>query len=201
VLLTILDLAGIAVFAVSGSLAAVRAEMDVFGILTLSVLTALGGGIVRDLILGITPPTSLTRPAQVVTPVLVALVVAAAHPAVHRLRRAVQLADAFGLGLFATTGATTALDAGAPATTAVLTGLITAVGGGVIRDVLADDVPAVLRRGIYAVPALTGALLVTTGHQLALPPAPTTIAAAAVTTALRLAAILRRWETPLRVRR
>jgi uncharacterized membrane protein YeiH len=172
--------------------------MDVVGVLTLSVLTALGGGIVRDLLLGSTPPAALTDPVTLLTPVAVGLVVSVVHPAVERLRRWVDVADAFGLGLFATTGATIALDTGAPAVTAVVTGLVTAVGGGVIRDVLADGVPHVLRHEVYyALPALAGAVLVVTGHELGLPAEPVTAGAAAVVTAVRLAAMLRRWRAPL----
>jgi uncharacterized membrane protein YeiH len=201
VLLTVLDLLGIAVFAVSGSLAAVQARMDLFGVITLSVLTALGGGVVRDVLLGITPPTPIVRLDYLLTPVAVALAVFALHPVFHRLHRGVLVADAFGLGLFATAGATIALDTGAPPLTAIITGLITAVGGGVLRDVLADTVPTVLRGQLYAVPALLAALLVVSGHQLGLPPGPTTAVAAGVGTALRLAAMARRWEAPLPRRR
>jgi uncharacterized membrane protein YeiH len=197
VLLIVLDLAGIAVFAVSGSLAAVSARMDVFGVLTLAVLTGLGGGIVRDVLIGRTPPTSLREWPYLLTPVVVGIIVFAFHSAVTRLHRATQLADAFGLALFATAGAATALEAGTPAVTAVVVGLITAVGGGVLRDVLVGEVPQVLRREIYAIPALLGATLVVAGHRLGLPPGPTTVGAAALVAAARIVALLRGWDAPL----
>jgi uncharacterized membrane protein YeiH len=197
VLLIVLDLAGIAVFAVSGALAAVAARMDVFGVVTVAALTGLGGGVVRDVLLGITPPTSLRQWPYLLVPVVVGIAVFAFHPLVSKLRRAVQWADAFGLALFATAGAGTALATGAPAVTAVVVGLITAIGGGVLRDLLVGEVPHVLRREIYAVPALVGAALVVVGHESGLPPGPTTLCAAGAVLVIRVVALLRGWDAPL----
>ena len=130
--LAVLDLLGVAVFAASGALAAVHARLDVFGVAVLAAVTALGGGIVRDVLIGVTPPRSLTQWPSLAVPLAVALVVFRWHPAVARLRRGVQLADAFGLALFVVTGTAAALAAQAPAVTAAIVGVITGVGGGVL---------------------------------------------------------------------
>ncbi|MCO1655459.1 trimeric intracellular cation channel family protein [Pseudonocardia humida] len=196
-LLTVLDLAGIAVFAASGALAGVAARLDLFGVVTVAVLTGLGGGVIRDVLLGLTPPTSLRRWPYLLAPVVVGLLVFAFHTWVTRLRRAIEWADAFGLALFATAGSGAALAAGAPGVTAVVVGLITAIGGGVIRDVLVGEVPQVLRREVYAVPALLGAAVVVVGHDMGLPPVPVAIGAAGLVLAVRIVAMLRGWNAPL----
>jgi len=196
-LLTVLDLAGIAVFAASGALAGVAARLDLFGVVTVAVLTGLGGGVIRDVLIGVTPPTSLRRWPYLLAPVVVGLLVFAFHSWVTRLRRAIEWADAFGLALFATAGAGAALATGAPGITAVVVGLITAIGGGVIRDVLVGEVPQVLRREVYAVPALLGAAVVVAGHDLGLPPVPVAIGAAGLVLAVRIVAMLRGWNAPL----
>lgn len=195
-LLAVLDLAGIAVFAISGALAAVAARLDVFGVISLASLTALGGGVVRDLLLGITPPTSLQRWPYLLTPIVVGVIVFVVHPVVARLSRVIQWADAFGLALFATAGASTAVRAGAAPLAACVIGMLTAIGGGIIRDVLVGEVPYVLRREIYAVPALVGSGLVVAGHHLGLPETPTTIVAASLILVARLAALVRGWDAP-----
>lgn len=108
---SVLDLLGVAVFAPSGALAAVRSQLDVFGVTVLAGVTAIGGGVVRDVLLGITPPTTLRQWPYLIVPAVVGLVVWRFHPAVARLRRAMLIADALGLALFATTGTAVALAA------------------------------------------------------------------------------------------
>ena len=196
-LLVVLDLLGVAVFAASGALAAVHAKLDVFGVVVLAAVTAIGGGVVRDVLLGITPPTSLTQWPYLVVPAVVALLVFRWHPAVAGLRRAVQLADALGLALFVTTGTSVALAAGAPAVTSALVGVITGIGGGVLRDVLLREIPTVLRREVYAVAAALGALVVVLGARLELPPVPVALAAAALVAAVRVLALWRHWNVPV----
>ncbi|MFC4942466.1 trimeric intracellular cation channel family protein [Pseudonocardia sp. GCM10023141] len=196
-LLLVLDLIGVAVFAASGALAAVHARLDVFGVVVLAGITALGGGIVRDLLLGLTPPSSLRQWPYLIVPAVVALLVFRWHPTVARLRRAVQLADALGLALFVTTGTATALRVGAPAATAGLVGVITGVGGGVVRDVLLTEIPTVLRREIYALAAALGAAVVVTGDALGLPATPVALGAAALVATVRLLALWRHWNAPV----
>lgn len=195
-MLLVLDLLGVAVFAASGALAAVHARLDVFGVIVLATLTALGGGIVRDVLLGITPPSTLRQWPYLLVPAAVALLVFRWHPAVARLRRGVQLADALGLALFVTTGTVTALDAGAPAVTAALVGVITGVGGGVLRDVLLREIPTVLRREIYALAAVSGAAVVVVGDALGLPQLPVALGAAVLVAGVRVLALWRRWNAP-----
>jgi uncharacterized membrane protein YeiH len=196
-MLVVLDLIGVAVFAVSGALAAVYARLDVFGVLVLACVTALGGGVVRDLLLGIDPPTTLRYWQYLVTPVVVALVVFRFHPAVARLRRGTQLADALGLALFVTTATSTGLATGAPGITSAIVGVITGVGGGVLRDVLLNEIPQVLRREIYAIAALVGATLVVIGTRLGITPVAVTLVAAAVVAGLRIVALWRGWNAPI----
>jgi len=196
-LLLVLDLLGVAVFAASGALAAVHAKLDVFGVVVLAAVTAIGGGVVRDVLLGITPPSSLTQWPYLVVPAVVALLVFRWHPAVARLRRAVQLADALGLALFVTTGTSVALATGAPAVTSALVGVITGIGGGVLRDVLLREIPTVLRREVYAVAAALGAAVVVLGDRLGLPPGPVAPAAAALVAGVRVLALWRHWNVPV----
>lgn len=196
-MLLVLDLLGVAVFAASGALAAVHARLDVFGVVVLAAVTALGGGVVRDVLLGVTPPSTLRQWPYLVVPAVVALLVFRWHPAVARLRRGVQLLDAFGLALFVTTGTAVALETGAPAVTAALVGMITGVGGGVLRDMLLNEIPTVLRREIYALAAAAGAAVVVAGNALSLPQVPVALAAAVLVAGLRVLALWRRWNAPL----
>jgi uncharacterized membrane protein YeiH len=195
--LLVLDLCGVAVFAASGALAAVHARLDVFGVMVLAAVTALGGGVVRDVLLGVAPPSTLRQWPYLVVPAVVALLVFHWHPAVARLRRAVQLADALGLALFVTTGTAVALRAGAPAVTAALVGVITGVGGGVLRDVLLREIPTVLRREIYALAAVGGAVVVVAGDAAGLPELPVALVAAVLVAGTRVLALWRRWNAPV----
>ncbi|WP_460069697.1 trimeric intracellular cation channel family protein [Streptomyces sp. YKOK-I1] len=157
-----LDLVGIFVFAISGALLAVRKNFDVFGIAVLAEATALGGGLIRDVIIGALPPAAFTDLGYFLTPLFAALLVIFLHPQVERIQSAVNVFDAAGLGLFCVTGTTKAYDYGLGLTASAALGLTTAVGGGVLRDVLANEVPSLLRwdRDLYAVPAMVGATLV-----------------------------------------
>lgn len=157
-----LDLIGIFVFAISGALLAVRKNFDVFGIAVLAEVTALGGGIFRDVIIGAVPPAAFTDLGYFLTPLLAALLVVFLHPHVERIQSGVNVFDAAGLGLFCVSGTVKAYDHGLGLTASAALGLATAVGGGVLRDVLANEVPSLLRwdRDLYAVPAIVGATMV-----------------------------------------
>lgn len=191
-----LDLLGTVAFAASGALAAVSARLDMFGVAVLGLTTALGGGIIRDVLLGIHPPTTLSTWPYLAASAATALMVFAFHPQLARLRKAMQLADAVGLGVFATIGTAIALQAGAPVYTACLVGMTSGIGGGALRDVLLREIPLVLRKEIYALAALLGAALVGGGHLLRLPDWPVTLVAAAVVVAVRVLAIWRQWNVP-----
>ncbi|MEU4875645.1 trimeric intracellular cation channel family protein [Streptomyces sp. NPDC021608] len=157
-----LDLVGIFVFAISGALLAVRKNFDVFGIAMLAEVTALGGGVFRDLVIGAVPPAAFTDLGYFLTPLLAALLVVFLHPQVERIQLGVNVFDAAGLGLFCVTGTTKAYAYGLNLTASAALGIATAVGGGVLRDVLANEVPSLLRwdRDLYAVPAMAGAAVV-----------------------------------------
>ncbi|MEU2912114.1 trimeric intracellular cation channel family protein [Streptomyces massasporeus] len=156
-----LDLIGIFVFAISGALLAVRKNFDVFGMAVLAEVTALGGGLFRDLVIGAVPPAAFTDLGYFLTPLLATLLVFFLHPQVERIQVAVNVFDAAGLGLFCVVGTIKAYEYGLGLTASAGLGLTTAVGGGVLRDVLANEVPSLLRwdRDLYAVPAIVGSAL------------------------------------------
>jgi uncharacterized membrane protein YeiH len=157
-----LELIGIFAFAVSGALMAIRRDFDVVGIACLAVITALGGGIVRDLVLGATPPVAFTRWEYLVVPVVAAGLTALAHPELERLTRPLLVFDAAGLGLFCVSGTLKGLEHGLAPSAACFLGVTTAVGGGVLRDVVAREIPALFQptSELYAVPAVIGALVI-----------------------------------------
>jgi uncharacterized membrane protein YeiH len=155
-LILALNLAGTFVFGISGGLAAVRARLDLFGIVVLASVVGLAGGIIRDLLIG-TPPATFRDWRYLGVTAAAGVLCFFASPALARVPRSVLVFDAIGLGLFCVTGATKALDFGVGPLPAVLLGAITGVGGGMLRDVLLREVPSVLRSDLYAVPALLGA--------------------------------------------
>ena len=155
-----LDLSGILVFAISGAAAARQRDLDLFGIVALAFVTACGGGIVRDLCLGSLPPVGLADWRYLALVLLGALATVGAYGWVRRLRYPVLLFDAMGMAMFAVSGTQKALGMGRNAETAILLGMMTAVGGGVLRDMLLGRVAVVLEREIYASAALLGTLLV-----------------------------------------
>jgi uncharacterized membrane protein YeiH len=155
-LILALNLAGTFVFGLSGGLAAVRARLDLFGIVVLSAVVGLAGGITRDLLIG-TPPATFRDWKYLAAAGAAGLVCFFAGPVLERIQRSVLVFDAIGLGLFCVTGATKALDFGVGPAQAILLGAITGIGGGILRDVLLREVPTVLRHDLYAVPALLGA--------------------------------------------
>jgi uncharacterized membrane protein YeiH len=191
-----LDLVGVFVFALSGALAAVRSRLDVFGVVVVASVTALGGGVLRDTLLAANPPYSLRHWPYLVVPAVAAVVVFYWHPQVARARKLVLVLDGAGLGLFTVTATQKSLDAGLGWLAACVVGVITGIGGGVIRDVLLRQIPVVLQREIYAVAALIGAGLVCLGRALHQLHAPWLIATAIVIFAVRMLALIRHWSAP-----
>ncbi|WP_436739081.1 trimeric intracellular cation channel family protein [Streptomyces sp. BBFR102] len=193
-----LDLVGIFVFAISGALLAVRKNFDIFGIAMLAEVTALGGGLFRDVVIGALPPAAFTDLGYFITPLGAALLVFFLHPQVERIQSAVNVFDAAGLGLFCVIGTTKAYTYGLGLTASATLGLATAVGGGVLRDVLANEVPSLLRwdRDLYAVPAMVGAAMVVLCIRFD-SLNPFTAGAAALTAfVLRLLAMRYHWRAP-----
>jgi len=195
-LFTFLDLAGTFAFALSGAVAARERGLDWFGILVIAFVVACGGGVVRDLCLAVTPPAGLADWRYLATAMAAAVLTMASHRAVQRLAHPVVLFDTLGLGLFAVTGAQKALLFGANVEVAVLLGMVTAVGGGVTRDVLLNRVPVILKREIYASAALVGAAIASFGDRLGLASATLTWCAVAACFALRMLSLRYRWNLP-----
>jgi uncharacterized membrane protein YeiH len=188
------ELVGVTVFALSGGLLAARKGMDLFGAVVLALVAGLGGGVIRDVLLGATPPSNLSDVAALSCAAAAGVVAFYWDLGVERFRRAVLVLDAGGLGLFTVNGAVTALALGAPPLAAVLLGLITGIGGGVLRDLLSGQVPVVLQDDIYALPSLAGSIAVvllwTTGSWSAL----AGVVVASGVFAVRLLARGRRWH-------
>ena len=155
-LILVLNLAGTFIFGLSGGLAAVRARLDLFGVVVLSAVVGLAGGIIRDLLIGV-PPATFRDWRYLAAAGAAGLVSYYAAPRLERIKRSVLVFDAVGLGLFCVTGATKALDFGVGPVPAILLGAITGIGGGMLRDILLREVPTVLRHELYAIPALLGA--------------------------------------------
>ncbi|MGB3301940.1 trimeric intracellular cation channel family protein [Gordonia sp. (in: high G+C Gram-positive bacteria)] len=153
------EMIGIVAFAASGALLSVRRNLDIVGIVLLAAATALGGGIIRDVIIGKTPPTAFADPWLVAAAVATGLVIFFWQPPTRLTRWPLEISDAVGLGSFVVTGTVVAYDFGLAAPSAAMLGITTGIGGGIIRDVLSGQVPAVLRPGehLYAIPALGGA--------------------------------------------
>jgi uncharacterized membrane protein YeiH len=188
------ELVGVTVFALSGGLVAARRGMDLFGAVVLALAAGLGGGTVRDVLLGAVPPTNLSNAWALGCALLAGVVAFYWDLGLARFRRAVLVLDAGGLGLFTVNGAVTALALGAPPLAAVLLGLVTGIGGGVVRDLLSGQVPVVLQDDIYALPSLAGSVAVVVLWQLDAWSAATGIAVAAAVFAVRLLARRRRWH-------
>lgn len=193
-----LDIVGIFVFAISGALLAVRKNFDVFGIAVLAEVTALGGGLFRDLVIGAVPPAAFTDLGYFITPLFAAALVFFLHPEVERTQLAVNVFDAAGLGLFCVSGTTKAYDYGLGLTASAALGLMTAVGGGVLRDIVANEVPSLVRwdRDLYAVPAIVGATMVALCIEFEVLTAFTSGFAAVTAFVLRLLALHYHWRAP-----
>ena len=194
--LVVLDLLGIFVFGLSGATLAVSRRFDAFGVLFLASVAALGGGVARDVLLGDLPPAALRDTRYLVVPLVAGAVVFFFSPLVERLAGAVRLFDAAGLGLFVAAGTAKALEAGLGAVAAAALGCLTGIGGGVLRDVLAGVVPVVLRREVYAVPALLGAVVVVAAHGQGVSGPGILAAAAGLVFGLRMLGVWRDWHAP-----
>jgi uncharacterized membrane protein YeiH len=191
------DLAGTFVFAVQGGLAAIGAGFDPVGTLVLAFLVGLGGGVIRDVLIGATPPAAMLDRAYPIV-VIAAAGVAWSFAAYvgHVPALLLTALDAAGLGLFATVGAEKALDRAVPALPAIFLGAISGVGGGVVRDVMLNTVPRVLYADIYATAAMLAAVIVVLGRAARLPRAALVVAAALACFALRMAAVIWGWQLP-----
>lgn len=186
-LLLFLDLAGTVVFAVNGALVAIRAtRLDIVGVVTLGMLTGLGGGTIRDVLLGALPPATFIDWRYLATATIGGLVAFALSHRLERLGRPIDVLDAIGLGVFAVIGASKAIALDFGVAQALIVGVITAVGGGTLRDALILRVPPVLRNELYAIPALVAAVITVALLQFDVYSVWTALGAAAVCVLIRL---------------
>jgi len=193
----ILDLGGTFVFAISGAVAAVNRRLDIFGILVLSFVAGNFGGIGRDVLIGAIPPAALTDARYLLVSVLAGLITFFSYAGVNRLRNPVLLFDAIGLSFFAVAGAQKAIAFGLSPVMSALLGMLTGIGGGMMRDVLLTEIPQVLRSDLYAVAALAGASVVVIGDMLGLPYGASALAGGALCFGLRFMAIKHNWHLPV----
>ena len=193
----IMDLVGVGVFAVTGALAAGRKRMDGFGVLVLAMVTAIGGGTTRDLLLGIRPVFWVGDQLYLLVALSAAVLTMLGARLWLSLEKPLLIADALGLSLFTIIGAQRAMEAEAPALVVVLMGVVTGVVGGIIRDILAGQLPYVFRSELYATAALAGAAVLLVCIRLGLHQSPAMLVAAATCLALRCAGIRWKWRLPV----
>ncbi|UGB47481.1 trimeric intracellular cation channel family protein [Frateuria edaphi] len=196
ILVLMLDLGGTFVFAISGAMVAVRCRLDVFGVLVLSFAAGNAGGITRDLLIGAIPPAAIDDWRYVAVSALAGTITFLWYPVTRRYSRDVLWLDAVGLAFFAVAGAEKALVHGVHPLMAALLGMLTGIGGGMLRDVLVSGIPTVLRTDLYALAALAGAAVVVGGHLLQIAPTAAAVAGGAVCLALRFMAIRYGWRLP-----
>ncbi len=199
----ILELVGTVAFAASGAIIAIRKKMDIFGVAVLALTTAVGGGIIRDVILDVTPPATFRDPIYALTAIAVSIIVFL-KPVRHYLtgnhavyQRTMLVMDALGLGIFSVVGVSMAYTAqpDGGAFLAVFVGVLTGVGGGVMRDVMAGDMPYIFVRHIYACASLAGALLCALSWH-ALGQVPAMVAGAATVVVIRILSATFKWNLP-----
>lgn len=193
----VLDLCGTFVFALSGAMAGIKHRFDIFGVLVLSFAAANVGGIIRDVLIGAVPAPGIADWRYVAVPAVAGLFAFHSGAVLNRVRNSVDIFDAGGLALFAVAGAQKALDFHLGPVAAVLLGMLTGIGGGMVRDILSAEVPAVLRGDVYAVAAMAGATVVVVGRVLHLPSTVGALIGAALCFLIRFVAIRRRWQLPV----
>lgn len=192
----LLDGLGVFAFGVSGGLLAVHRRLDLFGVLVLALVTALAGGIVRDVLIADLPPVAFRNSLYLVVALAAGGACFLMHRILARLHQPIMVFDALGLGVFASIGCNKALGSGLDPLAAVLIGVLSAVGGGIVRDLLVTQVPRIFQSEIYAAAALLAASVVAVGHALDWPPLPVTVVAIAAGFILRVLSVVFRWRLP-----
>ena len=203
------EIIGTVAFALSGALKAIQKKLDIFGVCVLAVFTALGGGVIRDLLLGLTPPRMFYSEGYLLTALAVAVGTFLLVRRLHQTTdfglwwdRAFNICDALGLGIFAVIGTQAAIQAGFDSKLflCLSTGMITGGGGGALRDMMCVEIPSILRKHIYAVAALAGSLLYYILVWFSVPVPLATLVAVAVTVTLRILARHYQWNLPKAIR-
>jgi uncharacterized membrane protein YeiH len=192
-----LEWLGTFVFALSGGLLGVQKKFDLFGVLFLSFVVAVAGGVLRDVLIGAVPPVAIREIHYFLIAIGGGLITFYWYPRVALRQRQVLLLDAVGLSLFAVIGAQKAVEYGIHPLMVAVLGMLTGIGGGMVRDILAGDVPFVLRSDLYAIAALAAGAIVAVGHMLGVQPPYPMLLGAAVCIFLRLMAIYRGWRAPV----
>jgi uncharacterized membrane protein YeiH len=195
--LIVVDLIGTAAFALSGALVGVRRKLDLFGVLVLSFVAATAGGIARDVLIGAVPPEAIRNWRYIAVAFVAGVATFLWYPVINRLHDAVLVFDAAGLALFAVSGTEKALAYGLNPLMAALLGMLTGIGGGMVRDILSAQIPVVLHSDVYAIAGLAGAAVVVIGHTVHLPATATTLTGASLCFFLRLTAMRRHWRIPV----
>lgn len=195
-LLVAFDLGGTFIFALSGATAGVKHKLDLFGVLVLSFAAGNSGGIARDVMIGAQPPAAISDWRYIAVSMLAGLVTFYWYRIINRLNSPVLVFDAAGLALFAVSGAGKALAFHTGPVTATLLGMLTAIGGGMVRDVLVSEIPTVLCKELYAVAALIGSAVMVVGKLLQLPSSLPATAGAVLCFGIRFAAMRRGWKLP-----
>ena len=192
-----LDLLGTFVFALSGAAAGIKSRFDLFGLMVLAFAAGNAGGITRDLLISAVPPAAISDWRYLGVSLLAGVAIFFWYSDIDVRRRPVLLFDGAGLALFAVTGTQKALAAGLNPVMAAIMGMLTGIGGGMLRDVLVNETPTVLRADLYAVAALAAGVVVVTGHVLHYPSFAFMIAGALLWFWLRVMAIFRGWHLPI----
>lgn len=200
-IITTIDLIGTFAFAISGATVGVRNRLDLFGVLVLSFAAATAGGITRDVMIGATPPVALANWHYLAVACLAGIITFYRYADIERLRNPVRVFDAVGLALFAIVGTLKALDHGLGPVGAVLLGMASGIGGGIVRDVLVARTPVVFQSDLYAIAAMLGAIVVVIGVALELPAVPVMVTSATVCFGLRYMAIRYNWHLPVATER
>jgi len=196
-LLMAFDLGGTFVFALSGATAGAKHRLDLFGVLVLSFAAGNSGGVARDVMIGAAPPVAISDWRYIAVSVLAGLITFYWYRLISRLRSPVLVFDAAGLALFAVSGTSKALAFDVGPAGAMLLGVLTGIGGGIVRDVLVREIPTVLRTELYAVAALVGAAVVVIGRMLHVPAFAAALAGAVLCFGLRFMAMRRGWQLPI----
>ena len=191
-----LDLLGTVAFAASGALAGVRKGMDILGVIVLGIVTATGGGVIRDVLLNDTPPFCFKNELYLYLAVAASIIVFLTPRSFERMKRAMLLLDALGLGTFLVIGTSKALQFHLGFMGAVIMGAMTATCGGLVRDILSNEIPLILQREIYASACIVGGALFYFLHQTGLSSSVNLTISALAVIVIRVAAIVRGWQLP-----
>lgn len=199
--ITVIDIIGTFAFAASGAIAAIRQQLDLFGVLVLSFAASTAGGITRDILIGSSPPAAIADWQYLAVSAFAGLVIFFWYKRIReivRLRNLLLIFDAAGLALVAVTGTQKSLAFGLSPFMAPMLGVLSGIGGGIVRDILVTETPNVLRPGeLYAVAAFAGAVVVVAGTYVGVPPVAVSLAGIAVCFTLRMLALRRRWTLPV----